>query len=130
VDQAKSIRWNLTAGAARPNPQGSFNVSNVTISQTFMLRGSKSSSQQTNTGVVYYTVNDVSYTTPDTPLKLADLYGNGSGVYTLDQFSTNASASDGSRDFQRGVFVAAGQHRGWLELVLINSLVGIDSWHL
>ncbi|CAN1258155.1 Monocopper oxidase-like protein SKU5, partial [Linum perenne] len=106
--------WNLTAGAARPNPQGSFNVSNVTIAQTFMLRGSK--------------VNNVSYTTPDTPLKLADLYSNGSGVYTLDQFSTNSSNSNGN--LQRGVFVATGEHRGWLELVLMNNLVGIDSWHL
>ncbi|CAN1258151.1 Monocopper oxidase-like protein SKU5 [Linum perenne] len=126
IDQAKSIRWNLTAGAARPNPQGSFNVSNVTIAQTFMLRGSKT--QQTSNGVVYYTVNNVSYTTPDTPLKLADLYSNGSGVYTLDQFSTNSSNSNGN--LQRGVFVATGEHRGWLELVLMNNLVGIDSWHL
>lgn len=30
----------MTAGAARPNPQGTFNVTNVNISQTFILEGS------------------------------------------------------------------------------------------
>ncbi|CAI0410878.1 unnamed protein product [Linum tenue] len=124
IEQARSIRWNLTAGAARPNPQGSFNVSNVTVSQTFVLSGSNA--QNGNGGVVYSTVNNVSYMTPDTPLKLADFYSNGSGVYTLDQFSTNSS----NGELRQGVFVAAGRHKGWLELVLTNDLGSIDSWHL
>ncbi|CAL1374182.1 unnamed protein product [Linum trigynum] len=124
IEQARSIRWNLTAGAARPNPQGSFNVSNVIVSQTFVLSGSNA--QNGNGGVGYSTVNNVSYMTPDTPLKLADFYSNGSGVYTLDQFSTNSS----NGELRQGVFVAAGRHKGWLELVLTNDLGSIDSWHL
>lgn len=115
-------RWNLTAGNSRPNPQGSFNVTNVTISQTFILRGSTARID----GKLYYTVNNVSYLTPDTPLKPADHLANGSGIYQLDQFSVNSSHVNATR----GVFVASGIHKGWLELVLQNDLNVIDSWHL
>ncbi|XP_021912064.1 monocopper oxidase-like protein SKU5 [Carica papaya] len=122
IDQAKSIRWNLTTGAARPNPQGTFNVTNVTITQTFVLRGSTARIDS----LLYYTINNVSYLTPNTPLKLADHFANGTGVYELDQFPVNAS----NVEAKRGVFVASGLHKGWLELVFQNDLEVIDSWHL
>ncbi|KAL9419146.1 hypothetical protein AB3S75_036991 [Citrus x aurantiifolia] len=122
IDQAKDIRWNLTTGAARPNPQGTFNVTNVTLSQTFILQGSLAGID----GAPLYTVNNVSYLTPETPLKLADQFANGSGVYELDKFPVNASNVDAIR----GVFVATGIHRGWIEIVLQNELEVIDSWHL
>nr|KYP60682.1 Monocopper oxidase-like protein SKU5 [Cajanus cajan] len=122
INQAKSIRWNLTAGAARPNPQGTFNVSNVTISETFILQASKA----TINGSSRYTVNNVSYLTPDTPLKLADYFSNGTGVYELDAYSKNTS----NVNAVRGVFVASALHKGWTEIVLHNNLYIIDSWHL
>ena len=111
----------MTAGAARPNPQGTFNVSNVTLSQTFILR----SSMANIGGLPRYVVNNVSYLTPETPLKLADLFANGSGVYQLDQFpvqSVNSVAVN-------GVFVASGNHKGWIELVFKNDLDVMDAWH-
>ncbi|XP_020537752.1 monocopper oxidase-like protein SKU5 [Jatropha curcas] len=122
LNQAKSIRWNLTAGAARPNPQGTFNVTNVTLSQTFILHGSEAKIADKP----FYTVNDVSYTTPNTPLKLADQFGNSSDVYQLDQFSTNSSNGSPTH----GVFVATGEHKGWIELVFTNDFDVMDSWHL
>ncbi|XP_028783336.1 monocopper oxidase-like protein SKU5 [Neltuma alba] len=122
INQAKSIRWNLTAGAARPNPQGTFNVTNVTISQTFILKASTSDIN----GSLHYTVNNVSYLTPDTPLKLADHFSNGTGVYDLDEYPTNSS----NDKIVRGVFVASGLHKGWLEVVFKNELETIDTWHL
>ncbi|KAK6271064.1 hypothetical protein POUND7_008162 [Theobroma cacao] len=123
IDQAKSIRWNLTAGAARPNPQGTFNVSNVTLSQAFLLQGSAAEIN----GTPRYTVNNISYLTPDTPLKLADAYANGgSGVFELDKFPTNSS----NLEAVNGVFVATGIHKGWIELVFKNDLEFIDTWHL
>ncbi|KAI9157034.1 hypothetical protein LWI28_015822 [Acer negundo] len=122
LNQAKSIKWNLTTGAARPNPQGSFNVTNVTLSQTFILRGSTAEIN----GAPYYAVNNVSYLTPDTPLKLADHLTNGTGVYQLDQFPVNSS----NFNPVRGVFVATGIHKGWIEIVFKNDLDFIDSWHL
>lgn len=117
-----NYRWNLTAGAARPNPQGTFNVSNVTLAQTFILHGLKGEIN----GWPRYLVNNVSYLTPETPLKLADLFVNGSGVYQLDQFPThsvNAAAA-------YGVSVVSGIHKGWLEIVFKNDLDVMDSWHL
>ncbi|KAA0034689.1 monocopper oxidase-like protein SKU5 [Cucumis melo var. makuwa] len=125
VNQAKSIRqvkWNMTTGAARPNPQGTFNVTNVTISQTFVLENSVTMIN----GLPQAVVNNVSYLTIDTPLKLADFLVNGSGVYQLDEFpvqSVNLNASF-------GVSVATGNHKGWIEIVLKNNWEFIDSWHL
>ncbi|KAB2597966.1 monocopper oxidase-like protein SKU5 [Pyrus ussuriensis x Pyrus communis] len=90
VDEAKFIRWNLTAGAARPNLQGTFNVSNVTLSQTFILQGSVAVLK----GEPRYVVNNVSYKTPETPLKLADYYVNGTGMYQLDAFPIHSVNDD------------------------------------
>jgi iron transport multicopper oxidase len=115
----------MTTGAARPNPQGTFNVTNVTLSQTFILRASAS---EIDGAPPRYTVNNVSYLTPDTPLKLADHFLNGSGVYVLDAFSTNSTNIE-----TVGVFVATGNHKGWIELVFTTDLdvmVLMDAWHL
>ncbi|KAL8193155.1 hypothetical protein R6Q57_027059 [Mikania cordata] len=122
VNQAKSIRWNLTAGAARPNPQGTFNVSNVTLSQTFILQGSLAEINR----VVRYTVNNVSYHVPNTALKLADYYQNGTGTYQLDAYPANSSYPIATY----GTFVVSGTHNGWLEIVFKNNLKDIDAWHL
>ncbi|KAI8008016.1 Monocopper oxidase-like protein SKU5 [Camellia lanceoleosa] len=116
LNQAKSIR------CRRIGPQGTVNVSNVTLSHTFIPQGSTININ----GVPRYTLNNVSYTTPDTPLKLADNFINGSDVYNLDEFPVNSSnpvAVDGT-------FVATGNHKGWLEIVFKNDLNVMDSWHL
>lgn len=97
-------------------------MTNVTLSQTFILRGSKSTIKD----IPRYTVNEVSYLTPDTPLKLADYKSNGTGVFVVDQFSTNSSNGDPVR----GVFVATGKHKGWIEIVLKNDLEVMNAWHL
>ncbi|KAD2804780.1 hypothetical protein E3N88_38157 [Mikania micrantha] len=122
VNQARSIRWNMTTGAARPNPQGTFNVSNVTLSQTIILHGS-----QTNIrGTYRYAVNNISYLTPDTPLKLADYYVNGSGVYRLGEFPTQSVKEAATY----GVSVVNAMHKGWHEIIFQNDLVLMESWHL
>lgn len=112
----------MTAGAARPNPQGTFNVSNVTLSQNFLLHASLANIS----GSARYVVNNVSYLTLDTSLKLADHFANGSGFYQLDQYPVqsvkNASVY--------GVFVATGEHKGWIEIVFKNDLDVMDAWHL
>ncbi|KAF5182154.1 Monocopper oxidase-like protein sku5 [Thalictrum thalictroides] len=122
INQARSIRWNMSTGAARPNPQGTFNVSNITLSQTFILHASTAEID----GILHYTVNNVSYLTPDTPLKLADHFVNGSGVYQLDSFPTNSINLVASY----GTSVVTGNHKGWLEIVFKNDLDVMDAWHL
>ncbi|KAG0449517.1 hypothetical protein HPP92_027276 [Vanilla planifolia] len=123
IDQARSIRSNMTVGAARPNPQGSFNVTNATISQTFILHGS----DKVLTSYRHlYAINNVSYLTPTTPLKLADYLADGAGVYRLDEFPVNSIKTE----LVQGTFVASGIHKGWLEIVLVNDLYVYNSWHL
>lgn len=112
----------MTTGAARPNPQGSFNVSNVTLSQTFILQNSLNYKND----MINYAINNVSYATPKTPLKLADYYLNGAGVYELDKFPANVSLPE----VVYGTFVVSGEHKGWLEIVFKNELQVMDSWHL
>lgn len=115
-------RWNLTTGAARPNPQGTFNVSNITLSQIFILQGSTAEID----GSPRYVVNNVSYWTVETPLKLADQFVNGSGVYQLNAFPVNSVYPNASY----GVSVVSGIHKGWAEIVFKNNLDVADSWHL
>nr|XP_043618470.1 monocopper oxidase-like protein SKU5 [Erigeron canadensis] len=122
VNQARSIKWNLTAGAARPNPQGTFNVSNVTLSETIILHGSEANID----GMYRHVVNNVSYLTPETPLKLADYYVNGSGVYRLGDFPIQSIKDPATF----GVSVVNAAHKGWHELVFQNDLTMMDSWHL
>ncbi|KAL0002724.1 hypothetical protein SO802_016505 [Lithocarpus litseifolius] len=122
VNQAKSIsRWNMTVGAARLNPQGTFNVTNVTLSQIFILQNSLAEIQ----GHPRYVVNNVSYLTPNTPLKLADYLKNGSQVYNLDQFPVKSVNDNASY----GISIVTGNHKGWIELVFKNHLDVMDSWH-
>ncbi|KAI4370678.1 hypothetical protein MLD38_019001 [Melastoma candidum] len=122
VHQARSIRWNMTTGAARPNPQGTFNVHNVTLSQAFILRASVVDIG----GTLRHAVNNITYDTPDTPLKLADHLANGTGVYKLDEYPVDSMFPVASS----GVFVVSGIHKGWIELVFQNDHGTIDSWHL
>ncbi|CAI9296158.1 unnamed protein product [Lactuca saligna] len=122
VNQARSIRWNLTAGAARPNPQGTFNVSNVTLSETIILHGSEAIINRVYRNVV----NNVSYINPVTPLKLADYYVNGTGVFQVGHLPI-----DSVKPFAvYGVSVVGGAHKEWHEIVFQNELTRMDSWHL
>lgn len=112
----------MTAGAARPNPQGTFNVTKVAINQTFILHGSTAQIM----GRPHYTVNNVSYLTPRTPLKLADYRVNGSGVYQLDAFPVNSI----NQEAAFGTSVVTGIHKGWIEIVFKNDHDVMDTWHL
>uniref|UniRef100_A0A0D3GLP2 Uncharacterized protein n=1 Tax=Oryza barthii TaxID=65489 RepID=A0A0D3GLP2_9ORYZ len=70
MNQARSFRWNLTASAARPNPQGSFHYGTIATSRTLVL----ANSAPVLAGQRRYAVNGVSFVVPDTPLKLVDNY--------------------------------------------------------
>ncbi|GKV34210.1 hypothetical protein SLEP1_g42607 [Rubroshorea leprosula] len=115
-------KWNLTTGAARPDPQGTFTVSNVTISQTFVLQGLKAEIN----GTTHYTVNNISYDPINTPLKLAGYFVNGSCVYQLDWFPVDSVHAEAAY----GVSVVTGIHKGWIGLVFRNNLDVMDSWNL
>lgn len=120
VNQARSIRWNLTTGAARPNPQGSFHYGQINVTQTLVLRGST----PTIKGAMRYALNDVSYSAPATPLKLADYY-NLTGVFVLDAFPDKPL----NRTPSYLASVISGEYRGFLEIVFQNDDDAVQSYH-
>ncbi|XP_074295406.1 L-ascorbate oxidase homolog [Silene latifolia] len=121
MDQARTFRWNLTANAARPNPQGSFHYGMIPISKTFVL----ANSAPLINGKQRYAVNRVSFIYPDTPLKLAD-YFNIPGVFSLN--SVQSSPSEGSPYLATSV-LGTSLH-DFIEVVFQNDENVLQSWHL
>ncbi|KAF1002374.1 hypothetical protein AG4045_001612 [Apium graveolens] len=88
LNQARSIRTNLTASGPRPNPQGSYHYGMVKTSRTIRL----SSSAGQVSGKQRYGINSVSFVPADTPLKLAD-YFNIEGVFRAGSISSNPTGA-------------------------------------
>ncbi|KAE8676613.1 L-ascorbate oxidase-like protein [Hibiscus syriacus] len=79
LNQFRTFRWNLTASAARPNPQGSYkyggiNISTITVANT----------AEKVDGKLRYAINRVSFVEPTTPLKLAEYYGVADKVFNVE----------------------------------------------
>ncbi|XP_055805958.1 L-ascorbate oxidase homolog [Solanum dulcamara] len=119
--QARSIRWNLTASGPRPNPQGSYHYGLIKPSRTIML----ANSAPYINGKQRYAVNSVSYTDPDTPLKLADYFNIG-GVFNLGSISDqpyNGNAYIGTP-------VMDANFRSYVEIIFQNWENTVQSWHI
>lgn len=116
-----SCRWNLTANAARPNPQGSFHYGKIKPSQTIVL----ANSAPLINGKLRYAVNSVSYVNSDTPLKLADHF-NIPGVFSPN--SIQSVPSGGPSAVATSVMQAP--LHGLLEIVFQNNEKTMQSWHL
>ncbi|PIN06603.1 Multicopper oxidase [Handroanthus impetiginosus] len=121
MKQARTIRWNLTANAARPNPQGSFHYGTIPVVRTIVLENSAS---QIN-GKQRYAVNKISYINPETPLKLAD-YFNIPGVFTLNSIQDNPPSGPTGL----GTSVLGTTLHDFVEIIFQNSESTIQSWHL
>ncbi|GJM92764.1 hypothetical protein PR202_ga09260 [Eleusine coracana subsp. coracana] len=65
INQWRSFRWNLTASAARPNPQGSYHYGQINITRTIKL----STSRGKVGGKDRYAINGVSHVDAETPLQ-------------------------------------------------------------
>lgn len=114
-------RWNLTASAARPNPQGSYHYGTIKPVKTIVL----ANSAPLINGKQRYAVNRVSYINADTPLKLAD-YFNIPGIFSLD--SIQSLPSDGPAYLATSV-IPASLH-DFIEVVFQNNEKTVQSWHL
>ncbi|KAM7264668.1 hypothetical protein ACFE04_002351 [Oxalis oulophora] len=121
MEQARTYRWNLTASAARPNPQGSFHYGTITPKRTIVL----ANSAVLINGKRRYAVNGVSYVNVDTPLKLADHFKI-PGVYSTNTIQDMPSGG--------GVSVATSvmpaNHHDFIEVVFQNNENKMQSWHL
>uniref|UniRef100_A0A1J3D373 L-ascorbate oxidase-like protein n=3 Tax=Noccaea caerulescens TaxID=107243 RepID=A0A1J3D373_NOCCA len=121
MKQARTIRLNLTANAARPNPQGSFHYGTIPINRTLILANGRA----TINGKLRYTVNRVSYVNPATPLKLADWY-NIPGVFNFTTIQN--TPTPGPSILGTSVFDVA-LHE-YVEFVFQNNERSIQSWHI
>lgn len=120
--QARSFRWNLTANAARPNPQGSYHYGRIPVTKTIVL----ANSQTVINGKLRYAVNGVSHINPDTPLKLADNF-NIPGVFGLNSIQ---SFPPGSNTAYQAASVIPTSLHDFIEVVFQNNERSLQSWHL
>uniref|UniRef100_A0A1D1Y9N7 L-ascorbate oxidase n=1 Tax=Anthurium amnicola TaxID=1678845 RepID=A0A1D1Y9N7_9ARAE len=122
LNQARSIRWDLAVGAARPNPQGSYHYGQIPITRTVVLRSGVAAM---GNGTTRYTVNGISFVYPDTPLKLADYYKI-PNVFTPGSIP---DAPDG-RSPATGTSVLDAHYRDFIQIVFENTEPELQSWHL
>ncbi|KAF8713908.1 hypothetical protein HU200_027889 [Digitaria exilis] len=124
MNQARSFRWNLTASAARPNPQGSFHYGTITTSRTMVLE----SSSAAIAGRRRCAVNGVTFVVPDTPLKLADNY-NIANVIEWDSLPLRPTGGGGA-PLRAGTPVVRLNLHEFVEVVFQNTENELQSWHL
>lgn len=121
LNQARSVRQNLTASGPRPNPQGSYHYGMINTTRTIRL----ANSAPVIDGKQRYAVNGVSFIPADTPLKLADFFKI-SGVFSLGSISDSPSSNGASRQTS----VMAADYRAFVEVVFENSEDTVQSWHI
>ncbi|KAJ4980503.1 hypothetical protein NE237_031340 [Protea cynaroides] len=121
LNQARSIRWNLTASGPRPNPQGSYHYGLINTTRTIRL----ANSAPVINGKQRYAVNSVSFIPADTPLKIADYYQI-SGVFNLGSIPDNPTGGGGYLQTS----VMAADFRAYVEIVFENSEDTVQSWHI
>lgn len=118
----QACRWNLTAGAARPNPQGSYHYGWIKINKTYVFANSALKVKDKER----FAVNGVSSLRSSTPLKLAD-YLKLDGVFHVGSIPDHpidwATPSVASS-------VVAGDFQAFVEIVFQNPENHMQSWHI
>ncbi|XP_057961550.1 L-ascorbate oxidase homolog [Malania oleifera] len=121
MKQARTFRLNMTANAARPNPQGSFHYGTIPVVRTLILNNSVANIN----GKLRYAVNRVSYINPTTPLKLAD-YFNIPDVFNLNTIQDTPTPGPSVL----GASVVNTTFHDFIEIIFQNNESSIQSWHL
>ncbi|QCE14905.1 L-ascorbate oxidase [Vigna unguiculata] len=96
LSQFRSFRWNLTASAARPNPQGFYHYGQINITRTLKFVNTVSK----DNGKLRYAINGVSHVESETPLKLVEYFGIGDKVFKYDTILDEPPANLGSQRCQ------------------------------
>ncbi|EPS68478.1 hypothetical protein M569_06286, partial [Genlisea aurea] len=125
VNQFRSFRWNLTASAARPNPQGSYHYGKINITRTIKFVNAPG----TVDGKLRYSVNGVSHTDPATPLKLAEYFGVGDKLFKYDIIKDDPSV-DANSKITIAPIVLNATFRNFVEIIFENQEKSVQSWHL
>ncbi|KAJ7944774.1 monocopper oxidase-like protein SKU5 [Quillaja saponaria] len=121
MNQARSIRWNVSASGARPNPQGSFKYGSINVTEVYVL---KNKPPVTINGKQRTTLSGISFVNPSTPIRLADKY-KVKGVYKLD-FPTRPLTGPSRIETS----IINGTYRGFMEVILQNNDTKMQSYHM
>ncbi|CAN0842063.1 Monocopper oxidase-like protein SKU5 [Linum grandiflorum] len=121
MNQARSIRWNVSASGARPNPQGSFKYGSINVTDVYVL---KNKPAVTINGKKRTTLSGISFVNPPTPIRLADHF-KVKGVYKLD-FPNRPLTGPPKMETS----VINGTFRGFMEIILQNNDTRMMSYHL
>ncbi|KAL5557870.1 hypothetical protein UlMin_034081 [Ulmus minor] len=120
LDQALSIRWDLSVGAARPNPQGSYRYGSINITRTLHLKNGVI----LNDNKLRYTINGLSFIYPNTPLKLADYYR----IQDVQLGVVGDRPEETSPTL--GTFVIDAFYHDYVHVVFSNPREELQSWHI
>ncbi|MDK0841524.1 multicopper oxidase domain-containing protein, partial [Clostridium perfringens] len=123
LNQFRSFRWNLTASAARPNPQGSYHYGQINITRTIKLVNSATKLN----GKLRYAINGVSHLNSETPLKLAEYFGAADKVFKYNVISDDPKEVNLVTVESNVLNVT---FRTFVEIILENHEKSIQSWHL
>ncbi|KAK4403494.1 Monocopper oxidase-like protein SKS1 [Sesamum angolense] len=121
LNQAMSIRQNVTASGARPNPQGSFHYGQINVTDVYIL---KSLPPVMIDGKLRATYNGISFVNPDTPIRLADVY-KVKGDYKLDFPNKPLNRAP---IVDRSIINAT--YKGFIEIILQNNDTVLQTFHL
>lgn len=122
MNQFRSFRWNLTASAARPNPQGSYHYGQINITRTIHVANSKAAVD----GKLRFAINGISHVDPvGTPLKLLEYFGVPNKFeYNLMKDEASAATTLVASNVLNATF------RNFVEIIFENKEKTIQSWHL
>ncbi|KAL5728214.1 Monocopper oxidase-like protein sku5 [Ranunculus cassubicifolius] len=121
MNQARSIRTNVSAGAARPNPQGSFHYGDINVTDFYILRNKPTEMIQ---GKLRAAVSGISFVNPDTPIRLADWF-KVKGKYTLDFPKRPLTGAA-----RMGTSVINATYKGFMEVILQNNDTKVQTYHM
>ncbi|KAK1374736.1 monocopper oxidase-like protein SKU5 [Heracleum sosnowskyi] len=121
MNQARSIRWNVSASGARPNPQGSFKYGSINVTDVYVLRNKP---PVTIDGKRRTTLNGISFVNPHTPIRLADRY-KVKNVYKAD-FPTRPITGPPKMETK----IINGTFRGFMEVIFQNNDTKMQSYHM
>ncbi|KAI3721652.1 hypothetical protein L2E82_32669 [Cichorium intybus] len=124
INQFRSFKRNLTASAARPNPQGSYRYGSINITRTIRI----ASSAGTVNGKIRYALNGISHEDTETPLKLAEYFGVADKVFEYN--SMKDKPPDNLNRIVVKPNVLNGTYRNFVEIIFENSEKSIQSYHL
>ncbi|KAJ4843949.1 L-ascorbate oxidase [Turnera subulata] len=128
LNQFRSFRWNLTASAARPNPQGSYHYGSINITRTLKLVNSA----HRVGGKLRYAINGVSHVDAPTPLKLAEYFQVADKVFKYDVMEDSIPDNQGNSNAE--IVMQANvknlTFRNFVEIIFENHEKSMQSWHL